>query len=487
MPKHSVKSALMGAALIAAVPIGLVAQAGAATGAAAATTVAPTAPSAWVLGIAQFSPAEPGEQQSILLSALPRLIVAELMSLPARRIPADDASEAAKRNTLRARFAAGIDLAAKLDARDLGFLDPSLGKDARKAGIIVAEKNISESVRKLDEATREHSVAPSAQQPAADLETKLWGGHAAGRLIDPPTADLPKAAKAAAVDFLVTGSVAIESGYATVIVRGYDAALAREVFSWKSFCAIDDPEPLAKDISERLEQWTAGRKFARMEFKPNPATAEIYVNGELLPGSSRVAYIYVEGPVGVTATASGYSPFTTSIDLALGDKKTLELKLEPLATGSVSLSTDPSNSSISLDSVPLGRSPLSIGLNGSRAIISASAEGREPQTVVLPASGDLSMDLILLPADGLGPSGRISAAKDRFYSSLGWFVVFMPLTALSYGAYHGYDEAYLRSGSLSMYNSRSTATAAVAVAGTATATAAVFMVIRLVKYLKTAR
>jgi hypothetical protein len=502
---NSTKSRLMSAVIFAAVSLSLAAQT---TGAAASTPAAvpattaasPTAaaaspatavpakakaPSAWVLGLAQFSPTEAGDSTSILLSDLPRLIVADLKSLPARRVPEEDASESAGLNTLRARFAAGTDLAAKLDARDLSFLDPSLEGEAKKVGMLTAKKNVSDSTKKLEDATKEESHA--SPTPQAELATELWDGHATGRLIDPPAFDLPKAAKAAGVDLLVTGSVALGSGYAKVVLRGYDASLGREVFAWKSHCSIDDPEPLAEEMAERLERWTAGREFARLELKPNPSSAELYVNGELVSGSTRVAYIYKDGPVAISAAASGYSPYSTSLELSLGERRAIELKLEPLSTGTVALTTDPPGSSISLDSVPLGPSPLSISLNGSRSIVSASSEGRETQTIVLPESGDSSIDLSLLPSDGLGPAGRISAAKDRFYATLGWFVLSIPVTALSYGAYYSYDEAYGRSGLQSMYDSRTAASVAVGIAAAATATTAAFMIVRLIKYLKSAR
>jgi hypothetical protein len=502
----SASAALLSAALLTAAPLILTAQAAGTTAAAtAAPTAAATAPAApataaatppalqaapvpkapglWILGLARFSAAESEVKETILLSTLPRLIAAKLQSLPSRRTPEAEATEAGILSALRARFAAGTELATKLDARDLGFLDPTLYGEARKVGIATAEKGVLDSAKRLDAALKE--AEPSKAAPV-DLAAKLWEGHAKGQLVDLPSPDLPKAAKAAGVDLLVTGSVALDSGYAIVVVRGFDASLGREVFSWKSFCAVDDPEPLAMDMAIRLERWSAGRDFARLELRPDPPTAELRVNGELLSGSSRVAYVYREGPVDIVASASGYAPRVARVDLALGERKSLELKLEPLATGVLSLSTDPSGASVSLDSLPLGKSPLSIDLDGSRAIVSAAAEGRETQTVVLPASGDSSMELKLLPSDGIGPSGRISAAKDNFYSALGLFVLCVPATALTIGVYHGYDEAYLRSGSPTMLSSRGDAAIALAVAGTATATSAVFMIIRLVKYLKTA-
>lgn len=503
--RHSAVSLFLYAFLSVASSFSLVAQtttATAATTAAAATTatavpstasttaaIAATStvknPPTWVLGLTRFIPAEAEAAKTILLSAFPRLIAADLKSLPTRRTPDEEAAEARKLSILRARFAAGTELAAKLDARALGFLDPSLGSDARKVGISAADKVVSDSDKKLDDALKENKVQDDTP---SEIATKLWSGHADGQLIDPPGPDLAKAAKTAAVDLLVTGSIALESGYAKVVVRGYDASLSREVFSWAAFCSLDDPAPIAEDMARRLERWTAGRDFARLVLKPNPGAAELRVNGELLSGSSRVAYVYKEGPVVISATASGYSPLTATVDLALGDRKSQQLDLAPLSTGKVSLSTDPAGASISLDSVSLGQAPISIGLDGSRPIVSVEAKGRESQTIVLPTAGDVSIGISLLPSDGLGPSGRISAARDKFYSAFGWFVLSIPLTSLSYSFYKGYDDAFTRSGysSQSLYDSRGTTETVLSAAVAASTITAVFMVIRLVKYIRAA-
>ena len=486
-------SALLSAVVLFAALRGLSAQAAGAAGsttAGAATATASAGASkdtaAWVLGITRFLPVGPGDEHSILLSALPRLMAADLKSLPVRRPPDEDVAEAARLNSLRARFLAGTDLAAKLDARAMGFFDPSLDGAARKYGIITADKGVSDSAKKLGEALLEKKAPVHPQ--STTLVAKLWSGHSGGQLIDPPESGPAKAAKAAAVDFLVSGSIALESGYAKVVVRGYDVSLGREVFSWKAFCSADDPMPVAEDMANRLERWTAGREFSRVELKPDPTSAELRVNGELLADGSRIAYIFHDGPINISATASGYSPLSTTVDIALGERLSQELKLQPLSTGSVSLKTSPPDASISIDSELKGQSPLTIGLDGSRPIVTVTAKGSENQTVVLPASGDSDIAINLQPSDGLGPSGRIAAAKDKFYSRLGWFILSIPISALTYGSYKEYDNAYTRSGSTSdsLGNSRNTAAVALGVAAAATATTAVFMVIRLVKYLKTA-
>jgi len=437
-----------------------------------------------VLGIARFSVESYEDPRSALEDTLPLLILSDLRSLPKRHTPDAAAAEAASLAELRARFALGTDLASKLDARALRFFDPILDIDAWKDGISAADKQVSTAAEKLEAARGNKDGAPTP--PSKDQDAKLWEGNEKGQLIDSPTVGLGQAAQAAKVDLLVTGSIDIQSGYALIKVKGYDASLDREVFSWKSYCSIDDPGPLAADFAERLENWTAGRPFGRLELNLNSASAELSVDGEPFEGSHPVIYAYDDEILHLFASAAGFSSRATAVDLALGDRKSMDVNLEPIATGNADLTTDPLGAEISLDSVPIGQSPLSIGLDGSRRIVLAQAQGRESQTVILPESGDVQLKLDLPPTDGLGPKGRILAAKDSFYKTFGWFVLSIPVTALTYGISNAYDEAYTRSGEPSLYASTQISSYALWTAAAATGTAAVFMIIRLVKYLSTA-
>jgi hypothetical protein len=464
------KSAILIASFMAAGSLGLSAESADATGS-----------SAWVLGIARFGLAKVGDPPSILQETLPRLIVANLKTLPTRRVPGADAEESARLQALRKRFTAGTDLASLLDARAARFFDPSLDRYALKNALATADKQVKESSRKLAEID---SAKDSAAPPSADLATQLWEGHAKGQLVDTPASGFSQAIKSLGLNFFVTGTIAIRSGYATVLVRGFDVTLDREAFSWKTFCAIDDPEPLAVDIAKRLEQWIAGRPFARVILSLNPASAMLRVNGGLFEGTSPIFYEYHDEKMHIDVSSTGYSPQSLDLDLKLGERVTKSIKLDPLSTGNVLLKTDPTEAAISLDSVPVGRSPLTIGLDGSRGIATVSAEGWETQAIVLPSSGESELSLSLIPSDQLGPAGRIAAAKDYFYQSLGWFVLSIPVASLAAGVYGGYYEAAGRSAA--MLPRYYTSTAVLAVSVVACATTATIMIIRLVKYLKTA-
>ncbi len=455
------------------------------TAPAASSPAVPAGPAPWLIGIARFVIADDDGTRSSLQDTIPFLIAADLKSLPSRHISKDAAAQIASLAELRSRFSLGDDLAKKLDTRALGFFDPTLDAGAWRDAISKADQQVTDAEKKLEE-ERKLKKTNVPEEPD-DLVAQLWDGYSKGRLIDAPTAGLDQAAKSANVDLLVTGTVAIRDGYATVGLDGYDADLGREVFSWKDFCSVDDPGPLADEFAKRLERWTAGRNFARLDIRLSPASAELVVDGTPFEGTPPILYAYRRKTLHLYASAAGYSPGSIDVALEPGDEKSVDLKLEPLATGSVSLTTTPGEAQISVDSLPLGQSPITIPLDGSRRIVTAQAKGRESQTLVLPPSGESDLHIDLRPTDGLGPKGRILAAKDSFYQSLGWFVLSIPVTSLSLGVYNGYSEAYSRSGDPSLLSSGYVSYAFLWAAAAATGVTFTFMITHLIKYLASAR
>jgi hypothetical protein len=436
---------------------------------------------AWVLGVARFDVRENGAPSSAspIGEALPLLIAGRLATLPPRSTPPDEAAEAARLSSLRAIFAAGADLASKLDARSAAFLTPYASPEARDPAVKAADRAVAESRKKLMEITPDVGAAGDARAAT------LWSGNAGGDLVD-AKAGAAAAAKASGVDLLVTGSIELLSGYAAVTVRGFDRALGREVFSWKGACSLEDPEPLAEETAIRLERWTAGKDFARLAIRVSPASARVEVDG-VECGPERIVYDFEAGDAVVEAEADGFLPYRETLRLALGERRAIDVAMSPRILGSALVTVDPPGAAVSIDSVPAGAAPLSIPLDGTRGVLVARAEGRESASVVLPASGDQGVAISLLPSDGLGPAGRIEAAREAFFKALGWLVVAIPPTALSAGAYSLYSEADGRSPLESTSRSRVVSGIVLAASAVATATASVNAIAKLVRYLKAAR
>jgi hypothetical protein len=479
--------ALALAAAFSAVGGGLAAeevQAAAKPGAAAA--------SSWVLGIARFSGADLPLESFPLADVLPRLVAAELGVLPDHLRSADDAAAAAELAAARSRLQYGADLAARLDERAARFFDPSVPAEARYSELASADKKVEEAAAKLEpDDAGSPAAAPSPPGPGErPVAAKLWEGNGRGELIDDPASSPAAAAKAKGVDLLVYGSVSPLADYTLVLVYGYDSALDRTVFSWKGFCSPEDPAPLAKELASKLERWTAGREFARLDVAVEPRSAIVLVDKHRLDPGAPSVYRYGPGLVRVEAAAAGYTAAAADVDLALGERRSVSLTLEPRVLGAASIETDPPDAKLLVDSVPVAvaeGAPLSLPLSGRREIVAAYAPGRESALVPLPASGEASIRIELKPDDGLGAAGRVEKAKDEFYKAFGWFFLSLPVSVLSAGTLSVYSEAAVRSldsGLISSYYASQVVTgAAVAVS----AGLAANMIVRLVRYLRTAR
>jgi hypothetical protein len=131
--------------------------------------------------------------------------------------------------------------------------------------------------------------------------------------------------------------------------------------------------------------------------------------------------------------------------------------------------------------------PLTVPLSGRREIVTAYAPGREQAVSVLPAAGDVSLSLALALDDGLGPGGRVSAAKDRFYKALGWFFVSLPVSSLATGASSLYSEATTRHYDSGLVSASSLSGIVAGVSIAASAALALNAIIYLSRYLGTAR
>lgn len=443
------------------------------------------------LGIARFAVSGDDEKKASqsIAEVIPRLMLDRLASLPPRAAPPEEAKESASLTELRALFSAGSDLATKLDARSVAFFDPATAPEARKSALDKADKAVAESKKKLDAAA---SPAPApapgpgaARPPAPATPVLLWAGHAKGDLVD-SKAGAAAAAKSSGAGLLVTGAIELRSGYATVTITGYDRSLDRNTFEWKDACSVEDPAPLAEEAAVRIERWVAGRDFARLELRVSPASARVSVDGRECD-RDRAVYVFKPGESLIEAEAIGFLPYRGAVALAPGDRRTLDIALSPLSLGSALVVVDPPGATVRVDSVPVGEAPMSVALDGSRAIVAASAEGRESASVVLPASGDSTVELTLPVADELGPAGRVEDARNDFFGALGWLVGSIPVTALSVGAYNMYTEAEARSPYQSTSDARIASGTALAVASAGTAVAAVNMIIHLVKYLRATR
>lgn len=447
-------------------------------------------PGPYVVAVAELSGRDLGPLAESFLSILPRLLAAELSSLPPRHESEDYLAAAARRSAEAARFAAGAALAASLDEEALRGLEPGVDPWKRAGQVAEARGRSEEAAKAL--AALEGPESPAAQPPAREgprgpRETRLWEGNSDGGLFPATRADPSLLLREKGVSLLVRGEAEAFGSYLALDMEGFDEALGRPIFTFRAYADPADPASLARDMAERVERAVAGREFARIELSASPASALVLADGRLLGAEDLVLYRFEPGRLELGAAAPGRIAEALSLPYELGDRKGAALALERAATGLVLVETDPPGAAVFLDGLPAGKAPARLELEGRRSVASASAPGRESASLVLPAEGESSVRIELLPDDGLGPAGRVDAAQRRFYKSLGWFVLSLPATAISYGLQGGYREAAIRGYDPGMIAAYNTSYYAFEIAAAASAALAVNALFRLVAYVRAAR
>jgi hypothetical protein len=120
----------------------------------------------------------------------------------------------------------------------------------------------------------------------------------------------------------------------------------------------------------------------------------------------------------------------------------LSLSLEARPAVDFAISSEPPGAAIHIDGEFAGVTPLAIAGTGYPRIARSSLPGyQDVQLVVKPDTLLDDIHIRLMPSDGLSFNDRFDASKDRFYTSLGWFVLSLPVTVISGGLFQAYFDA----------------------------------------------
>jgi len=221
------------------------------------------------------------------------------------------------------------------------------------------------------------------------------------------------------------------SGYFLLDVWAWDTACAEAVFVWRDAASRGELYDRVADAGAGLTGVLLGRPWASLAVSAEPRGASVLVDGSPAgAGRSRFDDL-APGRHEVTVSAPGHRQEVRTVDLAAGTASTLEVALEPLDLGTITVSSDPPGADAWLDAVWQGRTPLAIARPGERArLVVSLSEAEEAALTVGPDSPDgLSVSFA---AAALRSEAEQRAARDRFYGSFGWFVLSLPVPFYAY-------------------------------------------------------
>jgi hypothetical protein len=259
-------------------------------------------------------------------------------------------------------------------------------------------------------------------------------GSGVGKLLDTP--HVPPAVFCArqGLDLLLGGSVREVQGYLVMDAWAYDAAMDRIVFTAREAAQRDELYASLPDSGRDLARVILGKKWAKIAFSPDPPSASLYIDGNLLASGVSPALYISPGEHEVQVTSPGCFDQTQSITLEEGQEFPLAVTLVRLSGGSVTISSVPPGASLYLDSIFQGTTPLSLGkpFTRSRVVLSLPGFYDVPFSIGVDSPPEVTYSL----QKDVGPRDRAQKkARDDFYAAFGWFAVSLPLPLFSYAFY----------------------------------------------------
>lgn len=372
---------------------------------------------------------------------VPALLLAALLDLPEHRYSIEAARARGIRLAAASRVAADKALAEARSRLDRLAFSPSTASAERKR-LEEAFRLAAETAEAASAEDTEVAVPPA--KPIA-----FHGANASGRPI-PLKTSVAELASAEKLDLVVSGSVRRIGAYLALSLEAWDRDLGAPIATIHEYSAPDDLEALVARILPVLRAVIAGEEVRRVVITTEPTDATVSIidaggNERLLARSERVVYLYGPSERSLVARAPGYETLTLALaGTGVDERLRLPLTAIPQGPGLV-LDSVPSGAAVYLEGLKVGTTPVEVARSPFPRLAEFRLEGYRPTAFVL------DPDLRELPAPGLVPETAvlpvpIETRRDAFYDALGWFVVSLPVSVLSWQVYRSYYEAALLAG-----------------------------------------
>jgi len=379
---------------------------------------------------------------------VPRQLAAALSFVSSRFCTAAETTAASQRTAADQLEAARDDVAKARRARDLVAL--STGDHARRiADLAAAEGSVAKAERALaallDSASRDSGppvtgtdTASSHRQvaAAAPRTLKMLAADTNGMLLKPPENPAQTCASKK-IDMLVHGSIRMVGSFVAIDAALYLASVGRDVWNATEYAAPDGIDAAVTALARPLAEAMLGKPFSLIRYEVTPAYADMAIDGK--PATDAIQLFFAAGTHEASARAPGFSSRSVSFDVEPGNDTTVELRLDPLDAVGFSISSQPEGARVHVDGAFVGQAPVAVPPAAYPRVGRISMPGYgDVQIIIRPDAILDDQNIIMVPSDGLIFDARFDKAKDKFYRSLGWFVVSLPLPVLSGGLFQNY-------------------------------------------------
>ncbi len=263
-----------------------------------------------------------------------------------------------------------------------------------------------------------------------DMPLVLSSGEGENPLL--PVFSGPAATYPEPVDFLIHGSIEQVEGLLYFTLGIYSFLEDKELVSLKKAYLPEEGKDFLEEARLLVIDTLLGRSWASLTLKAGEEAASLFLNGEPVgSGGVHLAYL-VPGRYEVQAKAPGYEVETVEVELRHRQRVTLEMVLTPLDWTTLKITTGPAGADLYMGSRWLGVSPWEGEFPPGQSILSVRKQGYLDTSRYVPEKRKSPMG-IGLSVQGLAVDHLMETQKKRFYSSLGTFVLTLPIPFILQG------------------------------------------------------
>ena len=244
------------------------------------------------------------------------------------------------------------------------------------------------------------------------------------------------------LDLVVYGFIETIDQYKYVEVRLWNNIVEQDKYIWRTAVSPENINDMLEPGLNGIKTAVYGRSWAELSVK-GPDNCMIYLNGSFKGIGSLNSISVTPGTVDIELRKSGSISRKERVEVTAETLTELEYDMQEIEKGAVIVQTWPAGADVYLDSIWIGKSPVKIELKNRTSAIRITKEGYEERNFFFEKESEKLLNINLKPVVAERDEW-IPASRKRFYTSMGSFMLSIPLTSLFSSMLDQSRDAYYR-------------------------------------------
>ncbi|MDC7227481.1 MAG: PEGA domain-containing protein [Spirochaetales bacterium] len=230
------------------------------------------------------------------------------------------------------------------------------------------------------------------------------------------------------LDFAVYGYIETIDQYEYIEIRLWNNITDKDIFIWRTALDSDYLNDLLQPGLNGLKTALIGSDWAELSVR-GPDNAMIYLNGQFMGIGNLNRMMITPGETEIELRKQGSKTVTDIVSIAPERLTLLEYEMDELEVFSVVIQTWPAGADVYLDSEWIGKSPVILYPETETSAVRISMEGWEDRSFFIDQETEKIVNINMKPSSK-GRDEMVADTRKRFYTSMGSFILSIPLTGV---------------------------------------------------------